>query len=160
MCLCDVCVYIYFFFSGGLSILESDRRLVSAEVWNKLRVYFPKAPEFTQQHEPCQHCTVTVTRKINTWWLCQWCIQDDPVMVRRFSFFFFSEAGKRGKRERGFEQNDGQWAEDLSTKPLPGKKPTHAAEMATGTTMFKKYNICLAFYIILRERAWYWHRGG
>lgn len=52
--------------SGGLSILESDRRLVSAEVWNKLRVYFPKAPEFAQQqHEPCQHCTVTATGKIN-----------------------------------------------------------------------------------------------
>ncbi|XP_055040439.1 ubiquitin carboxyl-terminal hydrolase 48 isoform X1 [Misgurnus anguillicaudatus] len=44
-------------YHGGLSILESDRRVVSAEVWNKLRMYFPNAPEFTQEHEPCQHCT-------------------------------------------------------------------------------------------------------
>ncbi|XP_067243976.1 ubiquitin carboxyl-terminal hydrolase 48 isoform X1 [Chanodichthys erythropterus] len=43
-------------YHGGLSILENDRRLVSAEVWNKLRMYFPKAPEFTQHHEPCQQC--------------------------------------------------------------------------------------------------------
>ncbi|XP_030632377.1 ubiquitin carboxyl-terminal hydrolase 48 isoform X2 [Chanos chanos] len=43
-------------YHGGLSILESERRLVSVEVWNKLKVYFPKAPEFTQQQEPCQQC--------------------------------------------------------------------------------------------------------
>ncbi|KAL7837137.1 hypothetical protein SRHO_G00268480 [Serrasalmus rhombeus] len=41
---------------GGLSIQESERRLVSAEVWSKLKVYFPNAPEFTQQQEPCQQC--------------------------------------------------------------------------------------------------------
>ncbi|XP_076124826.1 ubiquitin carboxyl-terminal hydrolase 48 isoform X2 [Alosa pseudoharengus] len=41
---------------GGLSILASERRLVSVEVWDKLKVYFPKAPEFIYQQEPCQHC--------------------------------------------------------------------------------------------------------
>ncbi|XP_031424419.1 ubiquitin carboxyl-terminal hydrolase 48 isoform X2 [Clupea harengus] len=41
---------------GGLNILESERRLVSVEAWDKLKVYFPKAPEFTYQHEPCQQC--------------------------------------------------------------------------------------------------------
>uniref|UniRef100_A0A8C7KXZ0 Ubiquitin specific peptidase 48 n=1 Tax=Oncorhynchus kisutch TaxID=8019 RepID=A0A8C7KXZ0_ONCKI len=41
---------------GGLSILESERRLVTEEVWSKLRVYFPKAPQFTQLQEPCQQC--------------------------------------------------------------------------------------------------------
>ncbi|XP_073324473.1 ubiquitin carboxyl-terminal hydrolase 48 isoform X1 [Pagrus major] len=40
----------------GLSILETERKLVSAEVWTKLRAYFPKAPEFTQNQEPCQQC--------------------------------------------------------------------------------------------------------
>ncbi|XP_046881720.1 ubiquitin carboxyl-terminal hydrolase 48 isoform X1 [Hypomesus transpacificus] len=41
---------------GGLSILETERRLVTEEVWSKLRAYFPKAPQFTQQQEPCQQC--------------------------------------------------------------------------------------------------------
>ncbi|KAM4625621.1 ubiquitin carboxyl-terminal hydrolase 48 isoform 2-T3 [Polymixia lowei] len=41
---------------GGLSILEAERRLVSSEVWTKLRAYFPKAPEFTQHQEPCSQC--------------------------------------------------------------------------------------------------------
>ncbi|KAK5911825.1 hypothetical protein CesoFtcFv8_001761 [Champsocephalus esox] len=41
---------------GGLSILETERKLVSSEVWAKLREYFPKAPEFTQNQEPCQLC--------------------------------------------------------------------------------------------------------
>ncbi|KAL0978076.1 hypothetical protein UPYG_G00165600 [Umbra pygmaea] len=41
---------------GSLSILESDRRLVTEEVWYKLKVYFPKAPEFNQLQEPCQQC--------------------------------------------------------------------------------------------------------
>ncbi|XP_027135392.1 ubiquitin carboxyl-terminal hydrolase 48 [Larimichthys crocea] len=41
---------------GGLSILETERKLVSPEVWTKLRAYFPKAPEFTQNQEPCQQC--------------------------------------------------------------------------------------------------------
>uniref|UniRef100_A0A671SSH2 Ubiquitin carboxyl-terminal hydrolase 48 n=1 Tax=Sinocyclocheilus anshuiensis TaxID=1608454 RepID=A0A671SSH2_9TELE len=43
-------------YHGGLNILENDRRLVSAEVWNKLRMYFPRAPEFTQNKEACQQC--------------------------------------------------------------------------------------------------------
>uniref|UniRef100_A0A8C9YXK0 ubiquitinyl hydrolase 1 n=1 Tax=Sander lucioperca TaxID=283035 RepID=A0A8C9YXK0_SANLU len=41
---------------GGLSILETERKLVSSEVWTKLREYFPKAPEFTQNKESCQQC--------------------------------------------------------------------------------------------------------
>ncbi|KAM9364177.1 ubiquitin carboxyl-terminal hydrolase 48 isoform 1-T2 [Pholidichthys leucotaenia] len=41
---------------GGLSILETERKLVSAEVWTKLREYFPKAPEFTQSQESCPQC--------------------------------------------------------------------------------------------------------
>ncbi|KAM9361476.1 ubiquitin carboxyl-terminal hydrolase 48 [Symphorus nematophorus] len=41
---------------GGLSILETERKLVSPEVWTKLREYFPRAPEFTQNQEPCQQC--------------------------------------------------------------------------------------------------------
>ncbi|XP_075996333.1 ubiquitin carboxyl-terminal hydrolase 48 isoform X2 [Genypterus blacodes] len=41
---------------GRLSILETERRLVSSEVWTKLRAYFPKAPEFTQNQEACQQC--------------------------------------------------------------------------------------------------------
>uniref|UniRef100_A0A8C1VWP7 Ubiquitin carboxyl-terminal hydrolase 48 n=1 Tax=Cyprinus carpio TaxID=7962 RepID=A0A8C1VWP7_CYPCA len=43
-------------YHGGLNILENDRRVVSAEVWNKLRMYFPRAPEFTQNNEACQQC--------------------------------------------------------------------------------------------------------
>lgn len=41
---------------GGLSIQESERRLVTDEVWSKLKVYFPNAPEFTEQQEACQQC--------------------------------------------------------------------------------------------------------
>lgn len=41
---------------GALSILETERKLVSTEVWMKLREYFPKAPEFTHIQQPCQQC--------------------------------------------------------------------------------------------------------
>ncbi|XP_037346646.2 ubiquitin carboxyl-terminal hydrolase 48 isoform X2 [Pungitius pungitius] len=41
---------------GALTILETERKLVSSEVWTKLREYFPKAPEFTQIQESCQQC--------------------------------------------------------------------------------------------------------
>ncbi|XP_068598995.1 ubiquitin carboxyl-terminal hydrolase 48 [Brachionichthys hirsutus] len=41
---------------GGLTILETERKLVSPEVWTKLRAYFHKAPEFTQNQESCQQC--------------------------------------------------------------------------------------------------------
>ncbi|XP_064160532.1 ubiquitin carboxyl-terminal hydrolase 48 isoform X5 [Anguilla rostrata] len=41
---------------GGLSILESERKLISVEVWSRLAVYFPKAPEFSHHQEPCQQC--------------------------------------------------------------------------------------------------------
>ncbi|XP_013885848.1 ubiquitin carboxyl-terminal hydrolase 48 isoform X1 [Austrofundulus limnaeus] len=41
---------------GALCILETERKLVSTEVWSKLRNYFPKAPEFNQNQDPCQQC--------------------------------------------------------------------------------------------------------
>ncbi|KAM6980044.1 ubiquitin carboxyl-terminal hydrolase 48 isoform 2-T3 [Aplochiton taeniatus] len=41
---------------GGLCILETERRLVSEEVWSKVRAYFPKAPMFTQDQEACREC--------------------------------------------------------------------------------------------------------
>ncbi|XP_037534462.1 ubiquitin carboxyl-terminal hydrolase 48, partial [Nematolebias whitei] len=41
---------------GGLNILETERKLVSTEVWIKLKKYFPKAPEFNQNQGPCQQC--------------------------------------------------------------------------------------------------------
>uniref|UniRef100_A0A3P8WKN3 Ubiquitin carboxyl-terminal hydrolase 48 n=1 Tax=Cynoglossus semilaevis TaxID=244447 RepID=A0A3P8WKN3_CYNSE len=41
---------------GGLSIMETERKLVSSEVWKKLREYFPKAPEFSGNQQPCQEC--------------------------------------------------------------------------------------------------------
>uniref|UniRef100_A0A0S7F343 UBP48 n=1 Tax=Poeciliopsis prolifica TaxID=188132 RepID=A0A0S7F343_9TELE len=41
---------------GALSILETERKLVSTEVWTKLREYFPRAPEFTHMQEPCRQC--------------------------------------------------------------------------------------------------------
>uniref|UniRef100_A0A3P9K7M4 Ubiquitin carboxyl-terminal hydrolase 48 n=1 Tax=Oryzias latipes TaxID=8090 RepID=A0A3P9K7M4_ORYLA len=41
---------------GSLSILEAERKLVSPEVWSKLREYFPKAPEFTEKQEACRQC--------------------------------------------------------------------------------------------------------
>lgn len=41
---------------GGLSIMDNDRRLVSVDVWDKLKVYFPTATEFTSQQAPCQQC--------------------------------------------------------------------------------------------------------
>lgn len=43
---------------GALSILETERKLVSTEVWTKLREYFPRAPEFTHMQEPCRQCLV------------------------------------------------------------------------------------------------------
>ncbi|XP_064160529.1 ubiquitin carboxyl-terminal hydrolase 48 isoform X2 [Anguilla rostrata] len=47
---------------GGLSILESERKLISVEVWSRLAVYFPKAPEFSHHQEPCQQCLVREQR--------------------------------------------------------------------------------------------------
>nr|XP_057934890.1 ubiquitin carboxyl-terminal hydrolase 48 isoform X1 [Doryrhamphus excisus] len=41
---------------GGLSIMETERKLISSEAWTKLRAYFPKALEFTQDQSPCQQC--------------------------------------------------------------------------------------------------------
>ncbi|XP_006641945.1 ubiquitin carboxyl-terminal hydrolase 48 isoform X1 [Lepisosteus oculatus] len=41
---------------GGLCISENDRKLISSEVWRKLKVYFPKAPEFSSTQDSCQEC--------------------------------------------------------------------------------------------------------
>ncbi|KAM9800640.1 ubiquitin carboxyl-terminal hydrolase 48-like isoform X1 [Syngnathus typhle] len=41
---------------GGLGIVDTERKLVSSEVWNKLRAYFPKALEYTQDQSPCPQC--------------------------------------------------------------------------------------------------------
>lgn len=38
--------------------METERKLVSSEVWKKLREYFPKAPEFSGNQQPCQECLV------------------------------------------------------------------------------------------------------
>ena len=57
---------------GGLTILETERKLVSTEVWTKLRAYFSKAPEFTQNQEPCQQCLVSKTLAMSVY-NCQIC---------------------------------------------------------------------------------------
>ncbi|XP_065839962.1 ubiquitin carboxyl-terminal hydrolase 48-like isoform X2 [Oscarella lobularis] len=41
---------------GQFTAKESARRLVSAELWRKLKEYFPEAPEFSALHPPCVDC--------------------------------------------------------------------------------------------------------
>ncbi|XP_051786330.1 ubiquitin carboxyl-terminal hydrolase 48 isoform X2 [Erpetoichthys calabaricus] len=41
---------------GGLCTSENERKLVSNEVWNRLKTYFPKAPEFPARQESCPKC--------------------------------------------------------------------------------------------------------
>ncbi|XP_043919177.1 ubiquitin carboxyl-terminal hydrolase 48 isoform X3 [Protopterus annectens] len=41
---------------GDLSIIEGDRKVVSDEVWVKLKLYFPKAPEFRFSQDSCSKC--------------------------------------------------------------------------------------------------------
>ena len=41
---------------GQLCIAESRRRLVSKEIWNKMKVYFPDAQEFAKDAPLCTHC--------------------------------------------------------------------------------------------------------
>lgn len=53
-----VTLVVYHLTAGGLRIVETERKLVSTDVWAKLRTYFPNAPEFTQNQEPCQQCMV------------------------------------------------------------------------------------------------------
>ncbi|XP_077116588.1 ubiquitin carboxyl-terminal hydrolase 48 isoform X3 [Ranitomeya variabilis] len=43
---------------GGLCMSESERRLVSEATWVKLKEYFPTAPEFRHDQEPCLQCQV------------------------------------------------------------------------------------------------------
>ncbi|KAJ0023448.1 hypothetical protein NQD34_003347 [Periophthalmus magnuspinnatus] len=42
--------------AGGLRIVENERKVVSAEVWAKLKTYFSNAPEFPQNQAPCRQC--------------------------------------------------------------------------------------------------------
>ena len=48
-------------FSDNLSTNETLRKLVSTEVWQRLRRYFPDAPEFDQDQQMCQICRVRTT---------------------------------------------------------------------------------------------------
>ncbi|KAG8569571.1 hypothetical protein GDO81_014465 [Engystomops pustulosus] len=43
---------------GCLCISESERRLISDATWFKLKEYFPTAPEFRHNQEPCCQCQV------------------------------------------------------------------------------------------------------
>uniref|UniRef100_A0A8C6NB66 Ubiquitin carboxyl-terminal hydrolase 48 n=1 Tax=Melopsittacus undulatus TaxID=13146 RepID=A0A8C6NB66_MELUD len=43
---------------GGLCISENERRVVSKEAWEKLKQYFPKAPEFPNNRECCSQCKI------------------------------------------------------------------------------------------------------
>ena len=42
-----------------LCIEECDRRLVPQNIWRRLRVYFPDAPQLPADTSSCRHCTVT-----------------------------------------------------------------------------------------------------
>ncbi|XP_070561679.1 ubiquitin carboxyl-terminal hydrolase 48-like isoform X2 [Ptychodera flava] len=44
---------------GYLSTDDSCRRLVSEEVWHRLRHYFPDSPEFSSNIQPCSSCEMT-----------------------------------------------------------------------------------------------------
>ena len=41
---------------GQLCIAESRRRLVSKEIWDKMKTYFPDAPDFPKDSPLCEHC--------------------------------------------------------------------------------------------------------
>ncbi|XP_029433962.1 ubiquitin carboxyl-terminal hydrolase 48 isoform X2 [Rhinatrema bivittatum] len=43
---------------GGLCISENERRVISEEAWQKLKNYFPKAPEFGINQESCSQCKI------------------------------------------------------------------------------------------------------
>uniref|UniRef100_A0A8B9MMW8 Ubiquitin carboxyl-terminal hydrolase 48 n=1 Tax=Accipiter nisus TaxID=211598 RepID=A0A8B9MMW8_9AVES len=43
---------------GDLCISENERRVVSKEAWEKLKQYFPKAPEFPNNKECCSQCKI------------------------------------------------------------------------------------------------------
>ncbi|KAM4646642.1 ubiquitin carboxyl-terminal hydrolase 48 isoform 6-T6 [Amazona ochrocephala] len=44
--------------NGGLCISENERRVISKEAWEKLKQYFPKAPEFPNNKECCSQCKI------------------------------------------------------------------------------------------------------
>ena len=46
-------------YSGNLSTDVSKRRLVLAPVWEVLYKYFPEAPEFQADAQPCLPCQVS-----------------------------------------------------------------------------------------------------
>ncbi|XP_077312103.1 ubiquitin carboxyl-terminal hydrolase 48 [Lithobates pipiens] len=43
---------------GGLCLSEGERRLISDTAWHKLKEYFPAAPEFKNDQEPCIQCKI------------------------------------------------------------------------------------------------------
>ena len=45
-------------FSGNLTIDEGRRRLIPADIWYRLKSYFPDSPEFTGAAELCHECLV------------------------------------------------------------------------------------------------------
>lgn len=83
---------------GGLSIIENDRRVVSAEVWNKLRMYFPKVPEFPQNHESCQQCMV-INESISTTLMGKRCSRLLPIEHFWAEFLTIDRVFQRLERE-------------------------------------------------------------
>ena len=49
----------FFFLIDELSTDLSCRRLVPTSVWNKLKVYFPSAPQFPKDSKICKYCLVS-----------------------------------------------------------------------------------------------------
>ncbi|XP_072571838.1 ubiquitin carboxyl-terminal hydrolase 48 isoform X3 [Paramormyrops kingsleyae] len=41
---------------GGMSISVGEKKLISHDVWSRLKVYFPSAPEFAYNQDACQQC--------------------------------------------------------------------------------------------------------
>ena len=46
------------FAAGNLSTDSGCRRLVPADIWTRLKAYFPDAPEFSINTEECDLCKV------------------------------------------------------------------------------------------------------
>ena len=43
-----------------LALDEGCRRLVSRDIWRRLRTYFPAAPEYRVDAEVCSRCRVSI----------------------------------------------------------------------------------------------------
>ena len=53
-------IQVFFCTLGCLSTSTVSRRLVTDEVWKRLRFYFPEAPEFSWRQTACSVCNVSV----------------------------------------------------------------------------------------------------